>query len=126
MPWITAVRSPFGCAPEFDTLIVSVIDNGHGIPDDIKDRIFDPFFTTKAVGEGTGMGLDIVRRLVFNQKGEIEVESEPGRDGIQGHPSIGLRTDNYSHLNTRSGRLINWGQTRIRSADRTPLPRIGV
>ena len=65
--------------PEFDTLIVSVIDNGHGIPDDIKSRIFDPFFTTKAVGDGTGMGLDIVRRLVFNQKGEIEVESEPGR-----------------------------------------------
>ena len=65
--------------PEFDTLIVSVIDNGHGIPEDIKNRIFDPFFTTKAVGDGTGMGLDIVRRLVFNQRGEIEVESKPGR-----------------------------------------------
>jgi signal transduction histidine kinase len=64
---------------EFDTVVVSVIDNGHGIPDDIKGRIFDPFFTTKGVGEGTGMGLDIVRRLVFNQKGEIEVESTPGR-----------------------------------------------
>jgi signal transduction histidine kinase len=64
---------------ELDAVVVSVIDNGHGIPDDIKNRIFDPFFTTKAVGEGTGMGLDIVRRLVFNQKGEIEVESKPGR-----------------------------------------------
>jgi signal transduction histidine kinase len=64
---------------DFDTISVRVIDNGHGIPDDIKSRIFDPFFTTKPVGAGTGMGLDIVRRLVFNQKGDIEVESEPGR-----------------------------------------------
>jgi signal transduction histidine kinase len=64
---------------DFDSISVRVIDNGHGIPDDIKSRIFDPFFTTKPVGAGTGMGLDIVRRLVFNQKGDIEVESEPGR-----------------------------------------------
>jgi signal transduction histidine kinase len=64
---------------DFDTITVRVIDNGHGIPEDIKSRIFDPFFTTKAVGAGTGMGLDIVRRLVFNQKGDIDVESEPGR-----------------------------------------------
>jgi signal transduction histidine kinase len=64
---------------DYDTITVRVIDNGHGIPEDIKGRIFDPFFTTKAVGAGTGMGLDIVRRLVFNQKGDIDVESEPGR-----------------------------------------------
>ena len=64
---------------DYDTITIRVIDNGHGIPEDIKGRIFDPFFTTKAVGAGTGMGLDIVRRLVFNQKGDIEVESEPGR-----------------------------------------------
>lgn len=60
-------------------VVVRVIDNGHGIPDDIKSRIFDPFFTTKPVGSGTGMGLDIVRRLVFNQRGDIEVDSVPGR-----------------------------------------------
>ena len=64
---------------DYDTISVRVIDNGHGIPEDIKGRIFDPFFTTKPVGAGTGMGLDIVRRLVFNQKGDIDVESEPGR-----------------------------------------------
>ncbi len=64
---------------DYDTISVRVIDNGHGIPDDIKNRIFDPFFTTKPVGSGTGMGLDIVRRLIFNQKGDIEVESVPGR-----------------------------------------------
>ena len=68
---------------ELEALVVNVIDNGHGIPDDIKGRIFDPFFTTKPVGQGTGMGLDIVRRLVFNQKGEIEVDSKPGRTAFR-------------------------------------------
>ena len=63
---------------ELDQIVVRVIDNGHGIPEDIKGRIFDPFFTTKPVGEGTGMGLDIVRRLVFKQDGEVDVTSEPG------------------------------------------------
>lgn len=64
---------------EFHWIVVRIIDNGPGIPADIKDRIFDPFFTTKPVGEGTGMGLDIVRRLVFSQSGEVDVESVPGR-----------------------------------------------
>jgi signal transduction histidine kinase len=63
---------------DVDQIVVHVIDNGHGIPEDLKGRIFDPFFTTKAVGEGTGMGLDIVRRLVFQQSGDIDVQSEPG------------------------------------------------
>jgi signal transduction histidine kinase len=58
---------------------VRIVDNGTGIPDDIRERIFDPFFTTKSVGEGTGLGLDIVRRLVRHNDGEITVESKPGR-----------------------------------------------
>jgi signal transduction histidine kinase len=58
---------------------VSIADDGHGIPDAIRERIFDPFFTTKPVGEGTGLGLDIVRRLVNRNRGTIEVESKPGR-----------------------------------------------
>jgi signal transduction histidine kinase len=58
---------------------VSIIDNGGGIPHDILSRIFDPFFTTKKVGEGTGIGLDIVSRIVKNHNGEIKVESMPGR-----------------------------------------------
>jgi len=60
-------------------VVVRVVDNGSGIPDSIKSRIFDPFFTTKAVGEGSGLGLDIVRRLVQRHNGEIEVDSKPGR-----------------------------------------------
>jgi signal transduction histidine kinase len=52
-------------------------DDGAGIPM-VKSRIFDPFFTTKPIGKGTGLGLDIVRRLVDRNDGAI-VESEPGR-----------------------------------------------
>jgi signal transduction histidine kinase len=59
-------------------VIVQVEDNGSGIPPDIKESIFDPFVTTKPVGEGTGLGLDIVRRIVHWHNGEIYVESEPG------------------------------------------------
>jgi signal transduction histidine kinase len=60
-------------------VVVRVTDNGPGIPEDVKSRIFDPFFTTKPVGKGTGLGLDIVRRLVDKNDGTIDVESEPGR-----------------------------------------------
>jgi signal transduction histidine kinase len=58
---------------------VSIIDNGPGIPQNIISRIFEPFFTTKKVGEGTGIGLDLVNRIVKNHNGEIKVNSEPGR-----------------------------------------------
>jgi signal transduction histidine kinase len=58
---------------------VAVIDNGSGIPKEIISRIFDPFFTTKKVGEGTGIGLDIVNRIIKRHNGEIKVESKPGR-----------------------------------------------
>jgi signal transduction histidine kinase len=60
-------------------VIVRVTDDGPGIPTELKSRIFDPFFTTKPVGRGTGLGLDIVRRLVGQNDGLIDVESEPGR-----------------------------------------------
>ncbi len=60
-------------------VLVRIVDNGPGIPADIRDRIFDPFFTTKPMGLGTGLGLDIVRRLVRHNDGEIGVESRPGR-----------------------------------------------
>ena len=58
---------------------INIIDNGGGIPKEIVSRIFDPFFTTKKVGDGTGIGLDIVNRVVKRHNGEVKVESEPGR-----------------------------------------------
>jgi signal transduction histidine kinase len=64
---------------EGQKVVVRVTDDGAGIPPEVKSRIFDPFFTTKPVGKGTGLGLDIVRRLVDRNDGAIEVESEPGR-----------------------------------------------
>lgn len=60
-------------------MYVKIIDNGKGIPAEIQSRIFDPFFTTKKVGDGTGIGLDIVKRIISRHNGEIKVHSNPGR-----------------------------------------------
>jgi len=60
-------------------VVVRVVDDGPGIPDEIRERIFDPFFTTKPPGKGTGLGLDFVKRLVFRHQGDVDVASVPGR-----------------------------------------------
>jgi len=60
-------------------LSVSITDSGPGIPEEIRKRIFEPFFTTKPQGQGTGLGLDISKKIIEKHQGEILVDSEPGR-----------------------------------------------
>ncbi|MCP4444844.1 MAG: GAF domain-containing protein [Myxococcales bacterium] len=62
-----------------DGIAVRIIDNGPGIPGDVMKRIFEPFFTTKAKGEGTGLGLGIVRQIVDKHSGKVICDSKPGR-----------------------------------------------
>jgi signal transduction histidine kinase len=87
--WTNLIDNAIDAAPLGGTLtirssvqkgkaVVDIIDNGSGIPEEIRTKIFDPFFTTKAVGKGTGMGLEITRRIVLQHHGDIQVKSKPG------------------------------------------------
>ena len=60
-------------------VLISVEDNGPGIPPEIQKKIFEPFFTTKPAGEGSGLGLHIIGKILEKHKGRIELESEPGK-----------------------------------------------
>jgi signal transduction histidine kinase len=64
-------------------VVVEIGDNGPGIPPEVEAHIFEPFFTTKAVGQGTGLGLDTVQRIVKKHRGNIQVDSQPGDTRFQ-------------------------------------------
>ena len=64
-------------------VVVEIGDNGPGISPEVKPHIFEPFFTTKGVGQGTGLGLDTVQRIVKKHRGSIHVSSEPGNTRFQ-------------------------------------------
>ncbi len=66
-----------------DCVVVEIADNGPGISPDVQSHIFEPFYTTKGVGEGTGLGLDTVQRIVNKHHGSIEVTSQPGDTRFQ-------------------------------------------
>jgi signal transduction histidine kinase len=68
---------------EDDCVVVEIADNGPGISPGIRPHIFEPFFTTKGVGEGTGLGLDTVQRIVKKHRGNIQVNSKPGDTRFQ-------------------------------------------
>jgi signal transduction histidine kinase len=68
---------------EQSCVVVEIGDNGPGISPEIKAHIFEPFFTTKGVGEGTGLGLDTVQRIVKKHRGNIQVNSKPGDTRFQ-------------------------------------------
>ena len=66
-------------ARKHNAILVEIMDNGPGVPEEIQSRIFDPFFTTKPVGNGSGLGLDLVRRIIENRhQGAITLDSKPG------------------------------------------------
>ncbi|GAB4172941.1 MAG: hypothetical protein Kow00108_07690 [Calditrichia bacterium] len=62
-----------------DEVVIKIIDNGSGIPQEIQEKIFDPFFTTKEVGKGTGLGLAVSYSIIQNLKGHIDVVSDEGK-----------------------------------------------
>jgi signal transduction histidine kinase len=64
-------------------VVVEIGDSGPGISPEIQPHIFEPFFTTKGVGEGTGLGLDTVQRVVKKHRGNIQVNSKPGDTRFQ-------------------------------------------
>src|ERR1700685_1902592 len=66
-----------------DSVVIEIADNGPGIPEEVLPHIFEPFFTTKGVGEGTGLGLDTVQRIVKKHRGNIQVNSKPGDTRFQ-------------------------------------------
>jgi len=70
-------------ARELDHILVEIADNGPGIPPEVQSHIFEPFFTTKGVGQGTGLGLETVRRILQEHSGEITVQSVPGDTRFQ-------------------------------------------
>jgi signal transduction histidine kinase len=87
--WMNLIDNAIDAAPDHGHInvaadlegadvFVKVTDDGPGIPQEIRESIFDPFFTTKKIGEGTGLGLDIVRRVVHWHNGDIRLDSRPG------------------------------------------------
>jgi len=81
---------------------VDITDSGTGIPPEIKSRIFESFFTTKPVGEGSGLGLDIVRRIVENRhRGTISLESEPGKTRFSIRLPLIVKSLNKSNLEAK-------------------------
>jgi signal transduction histidine kinase len=84
---------------EPDDVLVEFTDNGPGIPAQIRDRIFEPFFTTKPVGEGTGLGLDIVQRIIHSHQGNIRVNSRPGETSFQVRLPLARQTPSRPNTN---------------------------
>jgi signal transduction histidine kinase len=82
-------------ASEVDTALVEISDNGHGVAKEIQGRIFDPFFTTKAVGQGLGLGLDMVKKILWNHNGSVAFESKPGDTRFQ--VRIAYQQDHQAH-----------------------------
>ena len=60
------------------TILLSIADNGSGVPEHLREKIFDPFFTTKTDGKGTGLGLSISTNIIAEHRGTISLKPRPG------------------------------------------------
>jgi signal transduction histidine kinase len=72
------LRVALAPAPDRGVVTLTIADTGHGIPQEVIAKIFDPFFTTKEFGKGTGLGLTVVKGIIEEHSGTIQVESQPG------------------------------------------------
>lgn len=100
-------------------LQLSVCDTGEGMTDAIKERIFDPFFTTKKSGEGTGMGLSVVRNIVTSFKGKIFVDTKLGQ-GSEFHVILPLIEDEVMEMMQMSTQPLQTGNETILLVDDDP------
>ena len=106
-----------------ENILISVKDDGPGIPREIQDRIFDPFFTTREVGQGTGLGLSICHGIVSEHGGRIWVQSEPGQ-GAAFHVNIPITTAGASPVHAAAARPETAGlRTRVLVVDDEPSIR---
>jgi len=96
--------------------LLSVMDTGQGIAEDVVERIFDPFFTTKQVDEGTGMGLSVVHGIVKNHDGAITVFSKPGKGAVF-HVLLPLITPDTKQAERNYSQVIPTGNERILLVD---------
>ncbi len=78
-------------------ILIGITDSGNGIAPEIKQKIFEPFFTTKPAGEGSGLGLDIVKKIIDKHQGTIDVESEIGKTTFTVSLPINLNEDKKHH-----------------------------
>jgi signal transduction histidine kinase len=76
---------------EEDLVVVEVVDDGPGIPREVLGHVFEPFYTTKEVGAGTGLGLDVARRVVVAHGGKVSVRSEPGETRFTARLPVDIR-----------------------------------
>jgi len=78
MPEGGTLKLALAPVPDRGIVMLTIGDTGHGMPQDVIAKIFDPFFTTKEFGKGTGLGLTVVRGIIEEHSGTIQVESKPG------------------------------------------------
>lgn len=106
-------RIDISARQESDRIVVRVVDDGPGIPSEIMPLIFDPFFTTKPPGQGTGLGLDVTRRLLRRYHGDISFDSRPGRTEFR----VSLLIEEPSSIGSGENAPLHQADSPVQSSD---------